>query len=244
MKNCEKIIYLLWSPQEQSGEQRHKILLKECAGEIINAGAEKLVIYIHDADSDIKSPAPFKRSEEPVTAEVEVCLKDVSLSKLIEAILKDKGFKLAGYRVDESIYREYGGNMHMHQRDWADGRRSPGLVSVNLLKRPEKLPVEEWVRRWHNIMSPVSEAIQPRTRYVRNFVLECITPDAPPYNGIVIEAWPSKRHVANKMLFFGADTIFQLIGNMLKILRAVKSFLKIKDIRTVMMSEYFMKTDF
>ena len=244
MKNSEKIIYLLWSPEGQLGEERQKILLKECAGEIIDAGAANLVIYINDSDSDVKSPAPFRGSEKPFTAQVEVWIKDLAISRAVEGILNDKGFALAGYRVQESIYREYGGNMYMHQRDWADGKRSPGLVSVNLLKRPDRISTEDWIKRWHNIMSPVSEAIQPRARYVRNLVLESITPDAPPYNGIVIEVWPSKRHVTNKFLFFGADNIFQLIVNMIKILKAVKSFLRIKDIRTVMMSEYFIKTDF
>lgn len=244
MKNSKKIIYLLWSPEGQSGEERRRILLKECAGEIIDAGVLKLVMYVNDTDSDVKSPAPFKESEKPVIAQVEVWIKDLESTGTIESILHGKGFTLAGYRVQESIYREYGGNMYMHQRDWADGRRSPGLVSVNLLKRPEKISPEEWIKRWHNIMSPVSEAIQPRARYIRNLVLEVITADAPSFNGIVIEAWPSKRHVTNKFLFFGADNIFQLLGNMLKILKAVKSFLKIKDIRSIMMSEYFIKTDF
>ena len=44
--------------------------------------------------------------------------------------------------------------------------------------------------------------------------------------------------------FMVLTAFFQLAINMFRILRAVKSFLRIRDIRTVMMSEYFIKTDF
>jgi len=91
-------------------------------------------------------------------------------------------------------------------------------------------------------MSPVSEEIQPRTRYVRNLVIESITPDALPFEGIVEEAWPSKKHISSKYLFYGATNMVQLVKNMCRILKAVKSFLDLRRIRTTVMSEYLIKT--
>ena len=131
----------------------------------------------------------------------------------------------------------------MKERDWPDGERSPGIVSVNLLKKPKKMSRDRWIKNWFTIMSPVSEAIQPRGRYVRNMVQETLSPGMPLYDGIVIEAWPSKRHVENPFLFYGASNPFQLLKNIFRILKAVRSFLKVRQVRSIMMSEYFMKTD-
>ena len=102
--------------------------------------------------------------------------------------------------------------------------------------------MDEWIRRWHGTMSPVSEEIQPRARYVRNLVIRSLTQGAPPYEGIVEEAWPSKKHITSPWLFYGADSAARLAVNMARILRAVTSFLDLMQIHTAMMSEYFIKT--
>ena len=56
--------------------------------------------------------------------------------------------------------------------------------------------------RWHSRISPITESIQPRCRYVRNAVFRAITEGAPPFRGIVEEAWPSLEHVTDPMLFY------------------------------------------
>ena len=60
-------------------------------------------------------------------------------------------------------------------------------------------------RRLARQHSTVSEAVQPRCRYVRNTVFRAVTPGAPPYRGIVEEAWPSAEHVTDPMLFYCAE---------------------------------------
>ena len=44
-------------------------------------------------------------------------------------------------------------------------------------------PSTEWMTRWHTRISPITEAIQPRCRYVRNAVFRPITDGAPPLAG-------------------------------------------------------------
>jgi len=173
---------------------------------------------------------------------VNVWVKDVDHRFALEDILRQNGFEIAGYRVDEQIYPEYGGNRHAGPRTWPDGERSPGVLAVTLLERPTRLSYEEWVRRWHGRQSPVSEAMQPRTRYVRNVVLRPLTAGAPPFEGIVEEDWPSFEHVSNPYLFYGARTPFELARNMGRMLASVTSFLDLFRIRTVTMSEYFVRT--
>jgi hypothetical protein len=89
----------------------------------------------------------------------------------------------------------------------------------------------------------MSEAMQPRARYVRNVVKNALTPGAPPFEGIVEEAWPSFEHVTNPFLFYGASNVFELVKNMAIMLRGVTSFLTLWRIRTVMTSEYFLASD-
>jgi len=240
--SLHKIVYILWPIKGQEKKKTREILLGDLSTRIIGSGAVRLTIDISDPESEMRSPAPKLYAGEPICALVNIWVEDMNRRKNIEDMLRYAGFRLAGYLVEESIFTEYGENRHAGPRNWPDGRRSPGITLVTLMERPKRLSRDEWIRRWHGTMSPVSEEIQPRTRYVRNLVVESITPGAPPFEGIVEEAWPSKKHVSNPFLFYGADNIWQLARNMGRILRAVKSFLDLRHIRTTVMSEYFIKT--
>ena len=83
--------------------------------------------------------------------------------------------RIAGYSVVESLYRDYGGNQWSVPRSWPDGVRSPGVLTVALLQQHPDQSFEEWVTRWHTRISPITEAIQPRMRYVRNAVFRSLT---------------------------------------------------------------------
>ncbi|MBW2262583.1 MAG: EthD domain-containing protein [Deltaproteobacteria bacterium] len=233
-----KLVYLLWRSGDR--DSTTSILIEKCAPAILDSGAGKLVVYAADRESEMRSPAPKLYTGPPICGSVHVWQENVSAE--VEEILASGGFEIAGYEVDESVYKDYGDNEHSGVRDWPDGVRSPGVVAVTLMQRPRRLSREEWIRRWHDRMSPVSEEIQPRARYVRNLVLRPVTPDAPPFEGIVEETWPSKRHVSSPYLFYGAKNPIQLAVNMGRILGAVLSFLDLRRIRTTMMGEYFIKT--
>ena len=239
----KKIVYILWPPAGQDRARTRDILLNDCSPKFLKAGSSRLVMYIADPEAEMKSPAPKLYPGEAISAMACFWVASIDKKKKIEEIFSGAGFRFAGYHVEESIYTEYGGNRHAAPRDWADGMRSPGITAVTLMERPARIERQEWIRRWHGTMSPVSEEIQPRTRYVRNLVIEPLTGGAPPFEGMVAEGWPSKKHVTSSFLFYGAKNPFQLVRNMFRILRAVTSFLSLRRIQVVMMSEYFMKTD-
>jgi len=238
----DKLIYILWDSEGQRKTERQQILLKEVAPKLLEAGTRKLTLYIVDQDSDVKSSAPFHPGER-MCAEVALWLDNVDQRTTSEDILRAAGFRFAGYLVDETIYTEYGGNRHSGPRNWPDGQRSPGIVAVTLMERPKRLSREEWIRRWHGKQSPVSEAMQPRSRYIRNVVVKALTPDAPPYECIVEEAWPSTRHLTNPFMFYGAGrNPLKLVWNMVVMFRSVISFLDLTRIRTTNTSEYIFKS--
>ncbi len=238
----DKLIYILWGSQEQDKKQRQQVLLQQVAPRLLASGAIKLTLYIVDQDSNVKSPAPFHPGER-MCAEVALWLDSAEQRAPHEEALRSAGFRFAGYLVDETVYTEYGGNRHSGPRNWPDGTRSPGIIAITLMERPKRLSHEEWIRRWHGRQSPVSEAMQPRARYIRNVVTSAVTPDAPPYEGIVEEAWPSARHITNPFLFYGAGkNPLELVWNMIVMLRSVTNFLDLNRVRTTMTSEYILKS--
>jgi hypothetical protein len=237
-----KLIYILWSPEDQSKQKTRDLLLGDVQPKLYEAGVDKLTMYIDDEFSNVRSPAPKLYPGSPIGAEISLWVDNVERHGEIEKILESHNFRVAGYVVDESIYTEYGGNRHFHERNWPDGDRSPVMMAVTLMERPKKLSHEEWIRRWHGTQSPLATAMQPHARYIRNVVLQAITSDAPPFEGIVEEAWPSARHITNPFLFYGARNIFQLACNMYRMYRSVTAFLELRRIRTTTMSEYILRS--
>jgi hypothetical protein len=161
----------------------------------------------------------------------------------IESVIADVGLRHAGYVVLESLYDDYGTTEHSGARDWPDGQRSPGVLTVALIHRPDGLAYEEWIRRWHGTQSPVSAELQPRCRYVRNEVVRAVTDDAPEIHGIVEEAWPSAQHVADPMLFFNAGSDPAVLqANIERMLESVNACLDLSRIRNVTMSEHLIRS--
>jgi len=73
-------------------------------------------------------------------------------------------------------------------RDWPDGERSPGILTVAMFEQLAGMDLDAWLDYWHTKQSPMSAAVQPRCRYVRNTVFRSLTPGAPPYG-----AWWKRR---------------------------------------------------
>ena len=237
-----KLIYLLWPRQDMPRGERRARLLERCAPQLLDAGARYLTMNIDDDFADVPSPTPTTRMTDPFVAEVSIWIDEPGVRGALEEVLLDADFDLAGYRVTEHLYTEYGGNTHGRPRDWPDGERSPGIVSVTPLQRPRRIPKDRWMRYWFNRQGPMSEAMQPRSRYVRNVVDEVLTPGAVPYEGIVEESWPSAEHMTNPFLFYGAQNRLELVKNMAVMARSVAAFLPLWKITSVTMSEYFVRT--
>lgn len=236
-----KYVYLLWPRVEMPPAQRRECLLKTCAPQL-SGMAGGIQMNIVDDHATVPSPAPKPPFSEPFSAQVNLWLSDSEDRLPCEDVLRQAGFEIAGYRVDDWLYTDYGDNAHAAPRDWPDGQRSPGILAVTLLRRPKRIPRDKWMRRWFGAQSPMTEWMQPRARYVRNIVESAMTPGAEACDGIVEESWPSAEHVTNRYLFYGARNRIELIRHMAIMLRTVNSMLNLWNITTVMTSEYFVKS--
>ncbi len=239
-----KFGYLLWPLDRMDPSARRRILLDETAPKLLETGIDGLQINIADDRARVRSPAPNWPWLAPAfVAQVNLWTDDPAARERCETLLAEAGFRLAGYRFDEWLYTDYGDHPTAGSpRNWPDGERSPGILAVTLIRRPPRVPPKLWMQRWFGRQSPMSEWMQPRARYVRNLVSETVTADAPPLDGVVEEAWPTGEHVTNPYLFYGASNPFQLIRHMAIMLRSVTSMLSLLKIRTVMMSEYFVRS--
>lgn len=237
-----KLIYLLWPRERMEPAERRTRLLECAAPKLLESGARNLLMNIDDDRVTVPSPTPTTRLTDPFVAEVSIWVDEMDCRGVLEGLMSEAGFEVAGYRVREHVYTDYGGNEHGAPRDWPDGERSPYVISVTPLQRPKRISKERWMRHWFNRQGPMSEEMQPRSRYVRNVVDEVLTPGATPYEGIVEESWPSEEHMTNPFLFYGARNRFELIKHMGMMLLSVAAFLPIWKISSVPMSEYFVRS--
>lgn len=241
----EKVVFLVWSePDPVAGDRLRDQLLREVAPRLLELGARGLTVNVHDsAAAAAPSPAPAPPGEPVHVAQVSVWLDSYDKRGGVDHALATTGQRVSGHLVTESLYDDYGTTAHAPPRSWPDGERSPGVLTVALIHRPEDLGYDEWIARWHGRQSPESGELQPRTRYVRNEVHRAVTAGAPEIDGIVEEGWPSVEHVADPMLFFNADgDPTRLQANLDRMMANVTACLDLTRLRSVTMSEHLVRT--
>ncbi len=239
----EKLMYLVWLEADNTRRDVADHLLGPVRDALLEAGPRAMTLDVWDTESDIPPPVPTPEGETPLHGLVSLWVDTVEDRAPFEEILASSVVRLAGYSVVESLYRDYGGNRWSAPRTWPDGERSPGVLTVALLQRHPEQSLDEWVRRWHTRISPITESIQPRCRYVRNAVFRAVTGDAPPLGGIVEEAWPTLEHVTDPMLFYCADGgLEQMNAHVTQMIEEITAFVDLSALRSVTMSEWILKS--
>lgn len=236
-------MYLAWLDREVTRAEVADRMLGRVREELLDRVPLALTMDVRDTESDIPAPVPTPDGEIPLHALVSLWVDTVERRGPYEEVLAGATDRLAGYSVVESVYREYGGNQWSGPRWWPDGERSPGVLTVALLEQHPQQSFEEWITRWHTRISPITEAIQPRSRYVRNAVFRPVTDGAPPLRGIVEEAWPSCEHVTDPMLFYcGEGDPERMNAHISRMIEEINAFVELDTLRSVTMSEWILKS--
>ncbi len=239
----EKLMYLAWLDPTSTRAEVSEVMLGRVAGRLLDLEPRGLSIDVWDPESDIPAPVPTPEGETPLHALISVWIDAVDHRSPYEEVLWSETSRLAGYEVVESLYRDYGGNQWSEARHWPDGTRSPGVLTVALLEQHPDLSFSEWMTRWHTRISPITESIQPRCRYVRNAVFRAVTEGAPLLRGIVEEAWPSLEHVTDPMLFYcGGGDPERMNANVATMIEEIQAFVDLSTLRSVTMSEWILKS--
>ena len=239
----EKLQYLMWLPEGTPRSAVKPLMIDGVAQDLLAGEIRGLTIDLDDDDADVAAPVPPPAGEELPTALVSVWVDCYDRRSWIEEILRNVSQRLDGYHVLESLYTDYGTSTWAAPRDWPDGTRSPGILTVATFEQAEGTDFEEWLAFWHGRQSPMSEAVQPRCRYVRNLVVRPLEPGKPAWRGIVEEAWPSAGHVTDPMLFYcaGGDPDV-MSANITTMLDHVTKLTDLNTLRSMTMSEWIMKT--
>jgi hypothetical protein len=234
----EKVVYLLAGvPDAAAGDQLRDHLLGEVATSIQAVdGVRGLTVAVHDtAAAEAPSSAPAPPGESVHVAEVAVWFDCYQFRGPVDEVLAGCGHDVAAHLVVESLWSDY------ERRDWPAGTRSPGVLTVAAIHRPPALSDAQWLHAWHEVQSPASARLQPRTRYVRNRVVQPLTPGAAVVDGIVDEAWPSARHVADPDLFFNGGGDPDVVrANLEEMMANVVACLDLDRLRSTTMSEYLV----
>ncbi len=238
----EKLVYLVWERPSRSPENVRAEYLDKIAPQLLALCPHALQMDLDDADAQVPSMVPVPGDELPVRACVSLWLDAHDFRAPYEDVLAGVGVRRAGYLVTESLYCDYGGNPHARVRDWPDGVRSPGIVTLTVFDKPAGVDDDTFFGHWYGHQSPMSEAMQPRARYVRNAVVRAVTPGAPRYRAIVEEAWPSVEHLTNLHTFFGASSNEELGENVRVMLDSTKLLYDPATMRNYTLSEYILKS--
>ena len=239
----EKLIYLVWDRPSRSGADVRAQLLDEIAPKLLALSPRGLQMDIDDEEAAAVKPMVAVPADElPVRTLVSIWLHAHDTRAQYEDVLAAVGIRRAGYLVTESLYRDYGDNEHSATRDWPDGQRSPGMITLSVFDKPVDVSDEAFYGHWYGHQSPMSEWVQPRARYVRNAVTRALTPGAPSYRAIVEEAWPTIDTVTDIHKFFG-NTEGDELGERIRImLDSTKLLYNPDTMRNYTLSEYILKT--
>ncbi|MGX1767419.1 hypothetical protein ACWIFB_06275 [Dietzia sp. NPDC055340] len=84
-----------------------------------------------------------------------------------------------------------------------EGVRCEGMANIAFLRRPERIPRQEWLRTWLDHHTTVAVDTQSTTGYTQHVVVRALTDDAPEIDGIVEEIFPIAA-VSDLGVFFDA----------------------------------------
>jgi hypothetical protein len=111
-----------------------------------------------------------------------------------------------GYLVTESVPQR------CTDRDWPDGKRSPGVTHFTWFPKPARLSDEQFFHAWHEVHTPFSFELHPlRWEYVRNAVARGLTPGAPPIRAIVAERFRTIEDYTDPRRLYGSKEVLKRV---------------------------------
>jgi hypothetical protein len=227
----EKLVYVLWRSAD-AGQDDFAKTLRAMGARWARLGARKVSVNVVDHFVEPALAVRLTHFDPPPAAMVSFWMDTCDDRGPIEDELADRTSRRAAYLVVESV--PLVNTTHTARL----GERTPGTNMVALIERPERIPYDRWIAHWHGHHKRVALETQSTYAYVRNVVVRALTPDAPPWAGIVEEGFPSEA-VTDPMLWYRAEGCTETLQkNMGKMIESVQAFLDIDKVESHPMSEY------
>jgi hypothetical protein len=228
----EKLVYVVWKRPGTSDPEFARRLLGDVAPKLTKLGARGLTLHLSDGDVADVLRARISKLAVPVSGLVSFWLDSADERHLLESVLGEATSKLAGYLVVESV------PLRNRTHPAPLGRRTPGVVMVALIERPARIAWEDWIAHWHGPHRKVALETQCTFLYVRNVVVRALTPEAPPWAGIVEEGFPTEA-VTDPMRWYKAEGSPETLKrNLARMVESCRAFLDLDRVESHPMSEY------
>ena len=229
----EKLLYVIWKPDEVSMERFRSDLLGATAHELIAAGARGLAVTL--ADERALPGLRITQMRQPLAGMVSVWL-DTALNRApVEEALARVTARLAGYLALESVplvNTRYVSPL---------GERTPGLYTVAFLEKPDALTYDEWLQRWQGQHTALAIETQSTFLYIQNVLVRAFTADAPPWVAIVEEAFPAEA-ATDPMVFYNAGgSPERLKEHQRRMMESCERFIDFNRFETHPMSAYVLQ---
>ncbi len=231
----EKLCYVLWKPPARTADSFRDALLDPVAPALLAGGVRGLSLLTADAEAESVARARITRMDEPIAGMLSAWLDSVDDRHAIEAALAPHVRRLAGYLVTESV------PLPNTTQPAPIGSRTPGITMLALLEKPERLAPNEWLALWHDQHSPLAIEIQCTFRYVRNVVARALTPEAPPWLGLVEEAFPDGAVTDLERWYDAVGDPAKLRERLGQMMASVQRFLDLDRVETHPMSERVLR---
>lgn len=197
--------------------------------QLLELGPSKLSLTVTEAPPPKVSLFPFKNK--PIAV---VCVHDEQGDPLrFNEALASASSSLSGYEVDEAYPVAY-------DKTWGDGQPTPSPILLTLLRKKSDISTDEFIERWHHGHTPLSLEVHPLWYYQRNVVRDAVTPTADAFDGIVLEACPTRNDLLNPTHFYGGA--LKMLPNMLRILKDINGFMDMKATEIFYATEYHLRS--
>jgi len=227
----EKMIYLLWKPDNIIEADWHKTLSQNLVRNLRETGANRFRLNLSDMDVD--SAASMRMTNQPPLPDaiLSFWMSSATQRHTAEKILLTLAARIAGYSVCESE------PLPNTLYPVAEGERGFGMNHVVFLQTPNRLSREQWLEIWLESHTKIAIDTQQNFGYRQNIVMRKLTSDAPHWDAIVEENFPPEA-IHDQNAFYRQGSPEQLIENQKLMYQSCKRFIDFDKMGRLPTSEY------
>jgi hypothetical protein len=232
----EKMLFIVWKHEGDSEKVFRQKLLEKVSPQLIDLGVRRLRIGVVDEDVAPAASLRMETTRPSITGLVSIWADTSTRRRPFEEVLQGSVARQAGYLVTES--EPIVNTKHVV----AEGKRTPGMYQVVLLRKPPRLSHEQWLEIWLGSHTQVAIDTQSTFGYRQNVIVRPLTPAAPPYDAIIEEYFPAEAMTDPMVFYNAAGDEAKRKRHEKAMLDSVMRFIDFDKIDRIPMSEYTLKS--
>ncbi len=231
LRVMEKLVYLLWRPDaDPNNDVFRDRLIGELQEGLAGVGATQIKLSI--SDGDVASGAALHRGPAHPDALLAFWIECIQDRGPAEAWIRARTGRQTGYLVVESQ------PLRLATDPARRGTRTQGFSLVGCIEPKPGLSHARFLEIWETSHRQVAIDTQSTFSYIRNEVVRPVTKDAPPWQGIIEEGFPSEA-LSNPQAFYdavGDEPKFR--ENLRRMIESCEAFIAMPRVDSHPMSEY------